>query len=424
MGILQERAGRGVPRRAGKHTRPPDDPGGVQREHSTGHACPHTVRGQPQCELMQQERLATLVGGVAHDFNNLLVGILGNASLALESLPDNASERALLDRIVDAARRATSLTAQMNAYAGEVDSVCEPLDLRELLERVGNAAQLLRENVRINWDLADGLPPVDGSWPQLQSVIRHVLQNAVEALGEQGGEVTIRSGMVAATVSATPESPTNADTFVFAEVRDSGCGMDEDTRRRMFEPFFTTKFTGRGLGLAGAQGIVREHGGRIHVRSRPGCGTTVRIMLPVTEPAERPLLGARHGRQRSRLPHGGAPRVLVVDDDPDVLEVSSLCLRRAGFEVRAVLDGDEAVETYRREDIDVVLLDLVMPGEDGYCVLCRVRELDQSARVILTSGLSGTSVKRRMRKEKPTAFLPKPFTAEALVSAVRTCIAV
>jgi CheY-like chemotaxis protein len=249
---------------------------------------------------------------------------------------------------------------------------------------------------------------------------------------DQDGRIFLATGIVQADqklldgnqVTFDPEenSP-RLGQYGFIEVRDTGCGMDRKTRQRMFEPFFTTKFTGRGLGMAAVQGIVRGHQGILHVDSEPGRGTTVRILFPTA--ASRPEIGtpAVVGTPEQD-PESFPDRViLVVDDEPQVREFCSKALRAAGYQTLTARDGQEGLELFQEqgERIFCVLLDLVMPRMDGRECLDELRRLRPHLPVILMSGFAEEEIERRFENLSVTAILPKPFPRANLLDAVRSC---
>jgi CheY-like chemotaxis protein len=229
----------------------------------------------------------------------------------------------------------------------------------------------------------------------------NLVTNASEALGGEPGSVVVRTEVAGDTVRMT--------------VRDTGCGMDADTRARIFDPFFTTKFTGRGLGLAAVQGIVRGHGGRITVDSAPEQGTLFVVTLP-----------ASSGDLRSEpcacaSSEGGAGTVLVVDDEATVRALAADALERCGYMTRLARDGVEAVELLKREGsrIDLVLLDLTMPRLAGRAAFDRLRAVRADLPIILFSGFDELEATSEFEHGDLTAFIKKPFLPSALVEAVR-----
>ena len=380
-------------------------------------------------EQLQQaqklESLGVLAGGIAHDFNNLLVGILGNAELVLDGMPANVPQRQAVERIRRSANRAADLTRQMLAYSGRGRFLVEPLDLsarvREMSELLNSS---MSKSVRVQKDLAEDLPRIEADAAQLSQVIMNLITNASEAIGDDGGTVVLRTGVVDVDATYLAGAIVGADApsgkYAYFEVCDSGCGMDEETIARIFEPFFTTKFTGRGLGLAAVLGIVRGHHGAIRVESRPQRGTTVRVLFPVAGETAHTHASYPHGP----LQPNGAGTVLVVDDEEDVRSVARHVLEQAGFAVLLAEDGRVAQDVFRRhaDDIDVVLLDLTMPHAGGEVTLEEIRRVRHDVAVVISSGYTAEDVSQRFTGTQLSGFLQKPYTAAALTGIVRTAM--
>jgi PAS domain S-box-containing protein len=242
-----------------------------------------TAKRQFEQHLQQTaklESLGVLAGGIAHDFNNLLVGIMGNISLALEILPKLTPVREMLEDAVIASERAALLTRQLLAYAGKGQFKLEPLDISAL---VRDTRQLIRakipSNVTLKLLLAENLPPVQGDFSQIQQVIMNLVINAAESF-EQNRTGEIRVSTAPFHLVDSHEPPPGQ--YICLKVEDEGCGMGIETAARIFEPFFTTKFTGRGLGLAAVQGVIRSHRGSLGVESNLGKGSTFTVLLPVS----------------------------------------------------------------------------------------------------------------------------------------------
>jgi len=241
-------------------------------------------------QAAKAESIGLLAGGVAHDFNNLLTIIIGNASMANAALPENSSARQQIGNALKAAERAADLTRQLLAYAGKGRFIIRHADVSEAIREI---ATLLRSsaprNAEIELDLAEGLPLVNADVTQLQQLVMNLVLNGVESLDEEGGLVQISTSAVDfdEEILRSAELVENIEPgrYVLIEVADNGCGMDTETRQRIFDPFFTTKFTGRGLGLAAAGGIVRAHQGGMIVQSTPGQGSTFQVFLPAAAPA-------------------------------------------------------------------------------------------------------------------------------------------
>ncbi len=376
-------------------------------------------------QTQKLESLGVLAGGIAHDFNNLLVGILGNASLALSEVSPDSPLRDALQSIETAALRAGELTNQMLAYSGKGRFVVEPLDLNALS---GEMAHLLEaaisKKATLSLDLDPTLPAVEGDATQVRQLVMNLITNASDALGDEAGRITLRTWETSDPGALAPRAIGDGHLCgpaVVLEVVDTGCGMDEETASRIFDPFFTTKFTGRGLGLAAALGIVRGHGGAVEVESRPGAGTRFRVLLPASSaraavpPAPAPALEA-----------GPAARgtVMVVDDEDVVRRMAQRILEDAGFDVLAAADGEEAIERFRGHGgpVAAVLLDLTMPRLGGEETLQRLRQLAPDLPVILTSGYSESEIALRFEGVRLEGFLHKPFRPSDLLERIRAIL--
>ena len=247
-----------------------------------------TERKRAEENLRQAQKLESiglLAGGIAHDFNNLLVGVIGNASLAQDMIPSGSPALKVLKRIIEAGEHAANLTRQMLAYAGKGRFVLEPVNLSELVRSTG---ALLQSSIskKITWQfhLESVIPAVESDPGQMQQVLMNLVFNAGEAIGTASGVISIKTGertVDAAYITRELDGwAVEPGRYVFLDVSDTGCGMDQATMAKVFDPFFTTKFQGRGLGLAAVAGIVRAHKGAIRVDTAPGCRLEVPGVLP------------------------------------------------------------------------------------------------------------------------------------------------
>jgi two-component system, cell cycle sensor histidine kinase and response regulator CckA len=368
------------------------------------------------------ESLGILAGGIAHDFNNLLTGILGNATLALESAASDSAASDLLRAVVQAGERAGALAHQMLAYSGRGEFRLESVDLSALvLETLSLIGSALGRATRLNLMTSPGLPLVDADASQLQQIVMNLAINAAEA-ADNKGEVSVLTGIAEldgkrhendiVSGSAPP-----AGRYVFLEVRDSGKGMDTNTLQRIFDPFFTTKATGRGLGLAAVLGIVRSHKGVIRVTSAPGDGTTFTVYLPASHKIKR-----GDGPWMASAVRGDGI-VLVVDDEEYVRETVRRTLEAGGYTVVCAAGGSEAMQLFQSlgSQIQLAIVDLTMPGEGGDEVVRRLRHHDPELKVIATSGYAEEEVKAKF-VNLMDAFLPKPYRADRLREIVGSVI--
>jgi PAS domain S-box-containing protein len=371
------------------------------------------------------ESLGVLAGGIAHDFNNLLAGILGNASMASDILPQENPAHLMIAEVIKATERAANLTRQLLAYSGKGKYVIEPLDISGLChDMIVLVKASVPKNVHVRLKLAPDLPPVIADATQLQQLVMNLLINAAEAVGDQPGVVDVATAerqVDDAYIAATPLSGqgVTADNYVLLEVRDNGCGMDAATVAKIFDPFFTTKFTGRGLGLSAALGIVRSHKGLIRVESSPGEGSVFTILLPAA-------------KDRTVLPSApeisadlrGEGVILLVDDEEAVRSMSAMALQRLGYRVITAADGAIALKIYARaaSKIALVILDLSMPSMSGEECLRQLREIRPDAPILLSSGYSEADAMARIQDSGAIAFLQKPYTTRSLGDSVKTAI--
>ncbi|MHC4717315.1 MAG: PAS domain-containing hybrid sensor histidine kinase/response regulator, partial [Planctomycetota bacterium] len=373
------------------------------------------------------ESLGVLAGGIAHDFNNLLVAILGNADLALRDSPPESPVRPGLEAIKRAAIRASDLTNQMLAYSGRGRLVVEHLDLNRLVEEMAHLLKVsIAKNVTLTFDLAEGLPPVEADAAQLRQVVMNLITNASEAIGAEQGTVKVSTGVMEADRAYLDQAHLAREIpegqYVYVDVADTGCGMDEETMAKLFDPFFTTKFTGRGLGLAAALGIVRGHRGAIWVESQVGVGSTLRVLLPGVEVAP----GAPTKPEPEEAPETwrGEGTVLVIDDEEGVRTVARSMLERLGYEVVTAADGAEGLAEYRKrpDQVALVLLDMTMPRLGGEETLREIRRIRPDAKVILTSGYPEEDAAKRFAGMGLAGFIQKPFGLSDVVAKLRRAL--
>jgi two-component system cell cycle sensor histidine kinase/response regulator CckA len=374
-------------------------------------------RERLQAQLLQVQKLESLgvlAGGIAHDFNNLLTAILGSASAAMLTLPNESPARPDLDNVVLASRRAANLTRQLLAYSGkghfEVKSIDLSVHVRELATLLETT---ISKKVQLRLELKQDLPPVSADIAQVQQIVMNLVINGAEAIGDQRGTVLVTTGRQNIdefyVQSLFSSEGIASGHYVYLEVHDTGCGMDEATKMRIFDPFFTTKFTGRGLGLAAVMGIVRGHKGAIKVYSSPGKGTTFKVFFPAAE-------GTAVGPAPEVMSFRGEGVALVVDDDQGVREAASRLLEFFGFRVLQAVDGRHGTEVFRehQSEIVVVILDMTMPEMNGEETFREIRRVRSDVPVILTSGYNEIEATRRFTAKGLAGFLQKPFTPKEL----------
>jgi two-component system cell cycle sensor histidine kinase/response regulator CckA len=375
-------------------------------------------RRKLELQLQRSQRLDSLgilAGGIAHDFNNLLVGVIGNASLLLETL-ENPLDRQAADGILTAGQRAGALTQQMLAYAGRQDlSRRDPVDLAELFRELRTLLNAtLSKKAAVRFVLAPN-SIVLGDRAPLTQVLMNLLTNASDALEGKPGRVDVRTSLVfeldhrwddALGASVGPGD------WVLIEIQDNGVGMDEATRQRVFEPFFSTKESGHGLGLAACLGIVTSHGGALLLESEPGRGSCFSLVLPATTRREDAIKSDPPALSNEPC------RVLVIDDEQVVRSQLRRSLELRGYEVDEASDGLSGVAAHKAKPADVLVIDMTMPDIDGAEVVRRIRADGSRAAIVLSSGYQAQTAAERLDARDYQVFLPKPYGMNELVHAI------
>jgi signal transduction histidine kinase/CheY-like chemotaxis protein len=369
-------------------------------------------------QAQKLESLGVLAGGIAHDFNNLLMVILGHSELAQKEISPMSPARRSLAEITTATQRAADLCRQMLAYAGKATFALERVALRGLVEEMAHLLKTaISKKAILNLNLVRGLPPIEADPSQIRQIVMNLIINASEAIGDRSGVITVSVGATRCDEEYLRKMELHdglaPGLYVHLEVTDTGSGMDAETQSRIFEPFFSTKFTGRGLGLAAALGIVRAHKGALKVYSEPGKGTTFKILFPA--------LGVAAEKARTTAPASSADSqgkgtILLVDDEESLLALGARMLEHLGFAVLTATDGRQAVDLYRDKgkEIDLVLMDLTMPNMDGAKAFDELRRLNPDVRVILASGYTHEEVASRFSGKILSGVLQKPYTLARL----------
>lgn len=376
-------------------------------------------------QAQKMEAIGQLAGGVAHDFNNMLGVILGYADMISMTNADD-DERPVdpvleerVGTVVSAAKRASGLVDQLLAFSRQGKYQDIAVDLHQsIAEVVGLLTHTIDKRIRLEQRLETGSGIVRGDPSQLQNVLLNLALNARDAMPE-GGVLRFKTAVrvVDANVASAGPWATEPGTYLALAVSDTGVGMSEEVRRRVFEPYFTTKQPGKGsgLGLAGVYGIVKNHGGFVEVESETGQGTTFHVHLPLARNGEKQAdTGPDHDPVRGR------GHILVVDDEHEITEAACAMLEKQGYGVTAIADSREAVQHFRENhaSIDLVLLDMIMPGYDGRECFEKMVEVDPHVRVVLSTGYAvGEKVELALRRGIK-GFIQKPFSTRQLCRVV------
>jgi len=366
--------------------------------------------------VQKMEAIGTLAGGIAHDFNNILMGIQGSISLLLYDLKPDHPHRQRLETIENYIQRGADLTKKILGFARGGKYDVKPTNINELL---GNSSDLFgrtRKEVCVYRNFEKELWNVEVDQGQMEQVFLNLFINASEAM-PGGGSIDLGTeNCVIGGMDSRPAGVTDGR-YVKISVTDDGIGMDEKIQERIFDPFFTTKpkGTGTGLGLASAYGIIKNHGGSIHVNSRQGKGTNFTIYLPVAE--RQPVICQDHDGERIR----DRETILVVDDELSNIAVMVEMLEMLHFRVLPAGSGQEAVAVYRQKgkEIDLVILDMIMPGINGGKTFDILKEINPDVSVILASGYSAEGEARSILNRGCKGFIQKPFHMQELSRKVR-----
>ena len=374
-------------------------------------------------EAQKMESLGLLAGGVAHDFNNLLQAILGNTALASRRLAQDHAAYPNVKRAESAAEQAAHITRQLLAYSGRGKVETKVVDLNELIRKNTHLLDvIIPKNVRFVMDLSQEAAATFGDEGQLQQVIMNIIINGSEAIGSRQGTLTCITRVIEITKDdrmewlMTDESSLPGR-YALIDIQDDGCGMSEDTLKKIFDPFFTTKRAGRGLGLPAVVGIIRGHRGGLRVRSTVGQGTIFQVALPAIHPIGE--AGSCSNPSAEGAPLDGA--ILIIDDEESVREVVIETLEENNQRVLAAADGSAGVDMFKahKEEIGLVLLDLSMPGMGGEETFRRLKEVDPTVRVVLTSGYAEEEALERFAGQGITGFIQKPYKWSQLMQTIR-----
>ncbi len=395
-----------------------------------------TERKRLEAQLRHAQRMesiGTLAGGIAHNFNNLLMGMQGNVSLMLFETDSDHPNYERLKNIEKMVQGGSKLTSQLLGYARGGRYAVRPISFNQLVRETSDTFDITRKNITVHQDLNKALFEIIADQGQIEQVLLNLYVNAADAM-PKGGDLFLKTiNVTHEDMKDKPYVPKPGN-YALLTVRDTGVGMDNKTKERIFDPFFTTKglAKGTGLGLASVYGIIEAHGGYIDVESkrghdRPprlsptewdagGQGTTFYIYLPASEEKE-VIEKEKFPEEVSR----GKETVLLVDDEEMILDVGRQMLNRLGYNVLIAEGGKEALDIYEKnqEKIDIVLLDMIMPGVGGGKAYDRMKEINPNIKVLLSSGYSINGQATEILKRGCNGFLQKPFTMDELFHSIR-----
>jgi two-component system cell cycle sensor histidine kinase/response regulator CckA len=370
-------------------------------------------------QAQKMESLGTLAGGIAHDFNNLLMGIQGRISLMSLDLDDYHPHLEHTKAIETYIRSATNLTKQLLGFARGGKYEVKPLDMNQLM--IGSAAMFGRthKEIEIHTKTVEGKLTVEVDPRQFEQVFLNLYINAWQAMLD-GGKLYLETKAVSLDERYCKPHQAAPGKYAKVSITDTGIGMDKATCRKIFDPFFTTKEKGRGtgLGLASAYGILKNHNGFITVYSEISHGTTFNFYLPLSEKEVYHDLPASEGL------YEGSESILLVDDEEMIIDVGKAMLQKLGYQVVVAKGGEQALEKLAQnmDQIDLVILDMIMPGMDGGKTFDRIREIKAEIPVILSSGYTINDQASAIMRRGCNGFIQKPFNMAELSEIVRRII--
>jgi len=362
-------------------------------------------------QAQKMESLGTLAGGIAHDFNNLLMGIQGRLSLLMLHKNPKDVDYKHLKEIDDYIIRAADLTRQMLGIARSGKFEVKPTDLNDLIKKQNVMFGRTKKGVILHEELDDQLLTVEVDQRQIEQVLLNMYVNASHAMSD-GGDIYVRTANVFLDKTRTDPYVLEPGKYVQISITDTGTGMDQATLKRVFEPFFSTKERGRGtgLGLASAYGIIKNHDGFITVYSEKGKGTTFNVFIPASSKA------AEMETICDQAIIEGQGHILLIDDEQMVLSVAEEMVQALGYQVTVASDGQKGLDIYRKNhgQIDMVILDLIMPGVGGAEAFDQLKAINPNVKVLLSSGYSINGQASSLMKRGCSGFIQKPFSIQDL----------
>jgi signal transduction histidine kinase/CheY-like chemotaxis protein len=375
-------------------------------------------------ERLQQSRkldaVSTMAGGVSHHFNNLLMVIMGNLELMRLEVPPESSLSNKIDALEDSARRAADLSTLLLTYVGQTKISPQVIDLNTILsEMVDVLKTTVAEKARLVLALSEEQTWIYADTSKTYEVITHLVDNAVEASGGQPVEIRMETGHRFCKKSDLdhlfPGQNLSKGYYVWLRMSDNGRGMEPETLEKVFDPFFTTKFTGRGLGMATVMGIMRAHRGGVHIKSRPDAGTVVTVYFPESKQTSANV-SVKETKTAVADRSGNRGTIILVEDEPLVLELGKEMLNHMGFDVLTAVDGLEALALFdaHRERIRMAVLDVNMPRMGGKDTIKKLRDRGAAFPILVASGFTDAQSREKMGDVKVDGYIQKPFRLEQL----------
>jgi CheY-like chemotaxis protein len=368
--------------------------------------------------------VGTLAGGIAHDFNNILSPIIGYTELALRSLDPEQPLAAQLTQILVAGQRAKELVKQILTFSQQSLAERMPLEIQPIIkETIKLIRSSLPTTIEIRQNIATDCGTVLADPTQIHQILMNLCINAYHAMKKKPTgvlDITLAPLSLNKAEAQATLPGMQPGSYILLEIADTGCGMDLATRAKIFAPYFTTKGKtggGTGLGLALVHGIMKAYGGYIKVESEPGKGSSFRLYFPMAE--KEPMPGETELKEM--LPRGNMERILVVDDEPVIMEMERILLEGLGYTVTGFCAPEEAVQAFRTrpDDFDLIITDMAMPGMSGLELTKEMKALRPEIPIILSTGFSEWINEENAKKQGICKYLMKPTLTKDLAVAVR-----
>lgn len=376
----------------------------------------HKLENQLQ-QASKMESIGTLAGGIAHDFNNILMGIQGNASLMLLKIESDHPNYEKIKNIEKYVQNGTELTKQLLGFARRGKYLIKATDLNEIIEKSSSLFARTKKEIRVHTELSEDLWSAEVDRGQIEQVLLNLYVNAWQAMST-GGDLYLQTENIILDRSYLKPYKVEPGRYVKISVSDTGVGIDKETQERIFEPFFTTKEMGRGtgLGLASVYGIIKSHGGYINVYSEKEKGTVFTIYLPASEKAAHKEIESGPAAIIK-----GSGTILLIDDEEMILDVGIELLEELGYTVKSAMSGAEAIDVFKGErgKIDLIIMDMIMPGMGGGETFDRLKEIDPDIKVLLSSGYSINGQATKILRRGCDGFIQKPFNMNQLAEKVQ-----
>ena len=389
-------------------------------------------------QIQKMEALGTLAGGIAHDFNNILTAINGYTSMALLHINKSSPIYNDLIAIQEAAQRATALTKQILTFSRKQTPQAKSISIKEIINKIKPmASRLIGEDIEIEINIPDNLPPIKSDPSQLEQIFMNLLVNARDALKEKDTmekKITITAHTKEITTSNLKKYPDLKEgDYVYISVKDNGIGMTPEVQSRIFDPFFTTKEKGKGtgLGLSTVFGIVKQYDGGIYVSSEPGKGTEFIILWPIsteesfTNESSSDTSSNPPVRKEERLPAiKHSKTILFVEDEKSILTFATRTLENNGYVVFSAPNGEEAFRIFceHAEEIDLIVTDAIMPKMGGRELVTKAKQIKPEVKIIVTTGYTDENIWEILKLDKQALFIDKPYSPEKLLTYIHNIL--